>query len=111
MKMRKGLAFAAVLALLAGCGGGSSGLETGAGTVQKKTAEAFLTTVENKWHSDFDIMPKKNVSKDFHCYFTVEKKDTKSKGTAACGPVRRLGSPEGHVWDIIAIEATNGDKA
>lgn len=108
MKVRTGLALAAGLTLVAGCG--ASGLETGAGTVEEKTAEAFLVTTDAAWHEQVDTEPTKNLSPDGRCYFVTGADDTKSLGTVACGPLRRLGSAEGQVWDIVRVETSGGDK-
>ncbi len=108
MKMRAGLALVAGLGLVAGCG--ASGLETGSGTVEKKTSEAFLTTAESTWHSQVDGESNKNLSADARCYFVTGADSTKSLGNVACGPVRRLGTPEKQVWDVVRIEPTGGDK-
>jgi hypothetical protein len=108
MKMRAGLALVAGLGLVTGCG--ASGLETGAGTVEKKTSEAFLTTAESTWHSQVDGESNKNLGADARCYFVTGADSTKSLGNVACGPVRRLGTPEKQVWDVVRIEPTGGDK-
>lgn len=108
MKMRAGLALVAGLGLVTGCG--ASGLETGAGTVEKKTSEAFLTTAESTWHSQVDGESNKNLGADARCYFVTGADSTKSLGNVACGPIRRLGTPEKQVWDVVRIEPTGGDK-
>ena len=108
MMMRAGIALAAGLLLVTGCG--ASGLETGAGTVEQKTAEAFLTTAESAWHRQVDAEPTKNLSPEARCYFVTGADGNKSLGTVACGPLRRLGTAEHRVWDIVRIEPTGGDK-
>jgi hypothetical protein len=108
MRMRAGFALATGLMLATGCG--ASGLETGAGTVEKKTADAFLTTAETDWHQQVDAEPNKNLSADGRCYFVTGADGNKSLGTVACGPVRRLGTAERQVWDIVRVETTGGDK-
>jgi hypothetical protein len=108
MRMRAGFALATGLMLVTGCG--ASGLETGAGTVEKKTAEAFLTTAETDWHQQVDAEPNKNLSADGRCYFVTGADGNKSLGMVACGPVRRLGTPERQVWDVVRVETTGGDK-
>ncbi|TDU89273.1 hypothetical protein EV138_2835 [Kribbella voronezhensis] len=108
MKMRAGLALTAGLVLVSGCG--ASGLETGAGTVEKKTAEAFLTTAESTWHRQVDDESNKNLSAEARCYFVTGADGNKSLGTVACGPLRRLGSAERQVWDVARIETTGADK-
>jgi hypothetical protein len=108
MTMRAGLALIAGLVLVSGCG--ASGLETGAGTVEKKTSEAFLTTTESAWHRQVDGQSNKNLSADARCYFVTGADSNKSLGTVACGPVRRLGSAERQVWDVVRVETTGADK-
>jgi hypothetical protein len=106
--MRAGLALIAGLVLVSGCG--ASGLETGAGTVEKKTSEAFLTTAESAWHRQVDGESNKNLSADARCYLVTGADGNKSLGTVACGPVRRLGSAERQVWDVVRVETTGEDK-
>jgi len=108
MMMRAGLALVAGLVLVSGCG--ASGLETGAGTVEKKTSEAFLTATESAWHRQVDGESNKNLSADARCYFVTGADSNKSLGTVACGPVRRLGSAERQVWDVVRVETTGADK-
>jgi hypothetical protein len=108
MMMRSGLVLAAGLVLVTGCG--ASGLETGAGTVERKTTEAFLTTVESDWHQRVDAEPNKNLGADGRCYFVTGADGNQSLGTVACGPLRRLGTAERKVWDIVRITTTGGDK-
>lgn len=108
MKVRTAAALAAGLMLVAGCG--TAGLETGAGTVEKKTAEAFLATAEADWRQRVDNEPNKNLSADGRCYFVTGAEGNKSLGTLACGPLRRLGSAGGEVWDTVRVESTGGDK-
>jgi hypothetical protein len=108
MKTRVGVALAAGLVVVAGCG--ASGLETGAGTVEKKTATAFLTTTEADWHKQVDGESNKNVGPSARCYFVTGADGKQSLGTLACGPLRRLGTPERQVWDTLRIETTGGEK-
>ncbi|MFC5265210.1 hypothetical protein ACFPJ1_24120 [Kribbella qitaiheensis] len=108
MMMRAGLVLAAGLVLVTGCG--ASGLQTGAGTVEKKTTEAFLTTVESDWHQRVDTEPNKNLSPDGRCYFVTGADGNQSLGTVACGPLRRLGTAERQVWDLVRITTTGGDE-
>jgi hypothetical protein len=108
MKVHRAFALSAAVLVAAGCG--ASGLETGAGTVEKKTAEAFLTTADADWHQQVDAEPIKNLSPDGRCYFVTDADGNKSLGTIACGPLRRLGTAEGQVWDIARVEPTGGDK-
>jgi hypothetical protein len=108
MKTRVGVALAAGLVVVAGCG--ASGLETGAGTVEKKTASAFLTTTEADWHKQIDAESNKNVGPSARCYFVTDADGKQSLGTLACGPLRRLGTPERQVWDVLRIETTGGEK-
>ncbi|MEV6411676.1 hypothetical protein [Kribbella sp. NPDC051718] len=108
MKTRVGVALAAGLVVLAGCG--ASGLETGAGTVEKKTASAFLTTTEGDWHKEVDAESNKNLDQSARCYFVTGADGKQSLGTLACGPIRRLGTPERQVWDVLPIQTTGGDK-
>ncbi|WP_328332810.1 hypothetical protein OHA70_14940 [Kribbella sp. NBC_00382] len=108
MKTRVGVALAAGLVVVAGCG--ASGLETGGGTVEKKTASAFLTTTEADWHKQVDAESNKNIDPSARCYFVTGADGKQSLGTLACGPLRRLGTPERQVWDVLAIQTTGGDK-
>lgn len=108
MKTLVGAALMTGLVLVSGCG--ASGLETGAGTVEKKTAEAFLTTAEGDWHRRVDAEPHKNLSGSARCYLTADATGNKSLGTLASGPLRRLGTAERHVWDIVRVETAGGDK-
>ncbi|MDX6281560.1 MAG: hypothetical protein QOH03_2631 [Kribbellaceae bacterium] len=108
MKTRVGVALAAGLVVVAGCG--ASGLETGSGTVEKKTASAFLTTTEADWHKQVDAESNKNVGPSARCYFVTGADGKQSLGTVACGPLRRLGTPERQVWDVLPIQTTGGDK-
>src|SRR5690242_1252110 len=108
MKTRAGIAVAAGLAVVAG--GGASRLETGAGTVESKTASAFLVTAETGWHQKVDAEPNKNVGPTARCYYVTGADGKQSLGTVACGPLRRLGSPDRQVWDIVKIDTTPGDK-
>jgi hypothetical protein len=108
MMMRAGLVLAAGLVLVTGCG--ASGLQTGAGTVEKKTTEAFLTTVESDWHQKVDTEPNKNLSPDGRCYFVTGADGNQSLGTVACGPLRRLGTAERQVWDLVRITSSGGDE-
>jgi hypothetical protein len=108
MKTRVGVALAAGLVVVAGCG--ASGLETGAGTVEKKTASAFLTTAEADWHQQVDAESNKNLDQSARCYFVTGADGKQSLGTLACGPLRRLGTPERQVWDVLPIQTTAGDK-
>lgn len=108
MRMLRGAALTAGLLLVAGCG--ASGLETGAGTVEKKTADAFLATVDGDWHRRVDAEPHKNLSSSARCYFVTGADGNKSLGTMACGPLRRLGTAERQVWDVVRVETTGGDQ-
>ncbi|MEU4390403.1 hypothetical protein [Kribbella sp. NPDC023855] len=108
MKTRVGIAAAAGLLVVSGCG--ATGLRTGAGTVEKETASAFLTTAESDWHRQVDAEPTKNLSPAARCYFVTGADGNQSLGTMACGPLRRLGSAERQVWDVVRIETTGGDK-
>lgn len=108
MKTRVGIAVAASLVVVTGCG--ATGLRTGAGTVEKETASAFLTTAERDWHGQVDGEPVKNLSPSARCYFVTGADGNQSLGTMACGPLRRLGSAARQVWDIVRIETTGGDK-
>ncbi|WBQ04894.1 hypothetical protein [Kribbella sp. CA-293567] len=108
MKTRVGCTLAAGLLAVSGCG--ASGLQTGAGTVEKKTASAFLTTAESDWHRQVDTEPNQNLSPQARCYFVTGADGKQSLGTMACGPLRRLGTAERQVWDIARIEPTGGDK-
>ncbi|TDD46540.1 hypothetical protein E1263_36290 [Kribbella antibiotica] len=108
MKTRVGIAIAAGLVVVAGCG--ASGLETGAGTVESKTASAFLITAETDWHQKVDTERNKNIEPSARCYYVTGADGKQSLGTVACGPLRRLGSPERSVWDIVKIDTTPGEK-
>jgi hypothetical protein len=108
MDMRWMLTAVIGVVLVAGCG--SSGLETGAGTVDDRTTEAFVAATEADWRQQVDTGTSHNLSPDARCYF-VTADGRRSLGTMACGPVRRLGSAEGSVWDLIKIEGTAGDDA
>ncbi|MFC9691414.1 hypothetical protein ACFTSF_22860 [Kribbella sp. NPDC056951] len=96
------------LLVVAGCG--ASGLETGAGTVEQETASAFLTTTETDWHQQVDAEPNKNVRPSARCYYVTGADGKQSLGTMACGPLRRLGTAERQVWDVIRLETTGSDK-
>jgi len=108
MKTRAGIAVAAGLVVVTGCA--ASGLETGAGTVEEKTASAFLTTAEAGWHQRVDAEPNKNLGPSARCYYVTGADGKQSLGTMACGPLRRLGTPERQVWDIVRVQTTGGDK-
>lgn len=99
-----------------------AGLETAAGTVDQKTASAFLSIADTDWRNDIEAAAGaggvsrqvQNLPPDARCYFVTADSTSGGKQSLhlmACGPVRRLGVAEGAVWDIARIEGTsNGNQ-
>jgi hypothetical protein len=101
---------AASILVVAGCG--SSGLESPGGTIQDEAAEAFLATADASWHRSVDGFGGQTISPEARCYLVADKDGKQFRGTMACGPVRRLGSAPGHVWDLSEVSTVpSGDGA
>lgn len=100
---------ASVLAV-AGCGG--SGLESPGGTIQEEAAEAFLATADTSWRHSVEGFGGQTISPEARCYLVADKDGKQFHGMMACGPVRRLGTAPGQVWDLSEVGTVpSGDGA
>lgn len=101
---------ASCLVVLAGCG--SSSLESAGGTIDEKIAESFLATADTSWRRSIEGYGGQTISPAARCYLVADKGGDQFRGGLACGPVRRLGSAPGHVWDLSEVDTVaSGDGA
>lgn len=110
------MAVAAAVLLLAGCGGGTPRL--GEAEVDEASATSALSAMEATWRADNSNDTELRIHKDARCYLVTQGEDRELAATpeddgvtaqALCGPARRIGSPEGHVWDAFNIVVLTPD--
>lgn len=96
--------------LLSGC---TSDLSSSGGTVTAETAEAFLTGAESGWRAEVDAEGETaNRAPDSRCYLVTDAEHKQFRNAMACGPVRRVGTKDGDVWDLSQVVTTaSGDGA
>lgn len=120
MKIRV-TAYAGLLVMvlaLAGCGGSTP--HVGEVEVNEASATAALSALEGKWRADNGADTELRIHRDAQCYFITQGEEhdlaTSSDeedgltAQALCGPSRRIGSPEGHVWDVFQVGVVMADQ-
>lgn len=88
--------------LLAGCGGSSVAVQG----QELKDPEQALTKAEQEWRSGIRSVTDDDtatVSKDSRCYFRETGEDEVGNHIY-CGPIRRLGVPTDHAWDVLSFK-------
>lgn len=103
----------ALILMLAGCGGGSPRL--GDSEVDDEASKSMLSAVEGTWRSSNGADNEVRTHKDADCFLLTSGEEgdlmTSSDGgdgmaaQVLCGPSRRIGTPDGHVWDSFEVEA------
>ena len=119
MRSSRGVAVVAgcLIGILSGCS--ASAPSTSWGKVDKDLAASSLSAIESQWLSGLASEDNLERGEGARCYFLTDGKgenllvETSEEDLVAkvgCGPVRRLGVAEGHVWDSHQVQVSpSGD--
>ena len=86
--------------------GGNSGpiLQTPAGPATN--ADTWLTSADTGWRATVGQLTsdRAKVGDGARCYYILDSSTHQFTSTVACGPIRRLGSADKHVWDLESVQ-------